>query len=323
MPRTAVVLLALAGSAPASGLTHWLAPGGSAPHLGSGDAVPFSTSFQSEIRFQLVIPQPLLLSRPALLTDVSFAPVTSGSINMGDMVFSIGHATSAVPSCNLAANSNDLAIQHRGQYTYNFTADTWSSFGIPCAFAYDGVSPLLIELQWRNATGAGASFRTADAGTVQRAYNRLVGGFNATQCSHPVSDGIRVLLTFSQSTVKLGGNPVPGRLLPMTFCSPTDPDRTYYAAASFATAPRLPLPPPDLRTVELALDPLFLISLGDPVTFPGFAGVLDGFGNATAGVQLPSGLPAGLGFHVAFLTLDPLFPSGVRTISLTRTVTLP
>jgi hypothetical protein len=57
--------------------------------------------------------------------------------------------------------------------------------------------------------------------------------------------------------------------------------------------------------------------------FPGFSGVLDGFGNAPGGVQLPGSLPPGLAFHVAFLTIEVGFPSGVRSISLTRTVTIP
>jgi len=322
MLRSAVLFLGIAAPALASGITAVLTPGGAAPNTGIPSSIPFSTSFQSEIRYQLVIPAPLLLPRPALLTDIAFAPSVSGSINLGEVVYSIGHATGA-PTCNLEGNSNDLAIQHRGQYTYNFTADTWSPFGIPSAFAWDGVRALVIELRWRNATGAGGAFRTADPGTVQCFYNRLAGGYNATQCSHGPSDGIKVQLVFAQATVKLGGNPTPGQLLPMTFCSPTDPDRSYYAAASLTTTPSLGLPAPDLRTIELTLDTLLRLSLIDRVTFPGFSGTLDGRGNATGGVLLPAGLPPGLRFHVAFLTIDALFPSGVRSISLTRTVTIP
>jgi len=322
LSRTLVVL-GLSVPAFASGVTSVLTPGGAAPNTGGANSIPFSTSFQTEIRYQLVIPQPLLLSRPALLTDVAFAPNASGSITMGELIFSIGHATSAVPTCNLAANSNDLTIQHSGPHTYTFTGGTWSPFGIPCSFAYDGVSPLLIEIRWRNGSGGGAAFNTADSGTVQRVYNRLAGGFNATQCSHMASAGIKVQLTFTQPTVKLGGNPVPGQLLPLTFCSPTDPGRTYYAAASLGTTPSIGLPAPDLRTIELTLDTLLLLSLVDGFTFRNFSGILDGFGNATGGVLLPTGLPPGLSFHVAFLTVEAGFPSGIRAISLTRAVTLP
>jgi hypothetical protein len=323
MLSRALFVLGLTVPAFASGVTTVLTPGGATPNTGGGNSIPFATSFQSEIRYQLVIPAARLLPRPAMLTDIAFAPTATGSINMGELIFSIGHAAPGAPTCNLTTNSNDLTIQHSGPHTYSFTADTWSPFGIPCAFPYDGVSGLLIELRWRNATGAGGVFRTADAGTVLRVYNRLAGGFNATQCSHVVSDGIKLQVTFAQPSVKLGGNPVPGQLLPLTFSAPTDPGRSYYAGASLATAPALGLPAPDLRTIELGLDTLLFLSLiGGPV-FPGFSGVFDGFGNAPGGVQLPGSLPPGLAFHVAFLTIEVGFPSGVRSISLTRTVTIP
>jgi hypothetical protein len=165
---------------------------------GGGNAVPFSSSFTNDIRFQLSIPAADLPGIPLLLTNVAFAPTVTGSLTIPTMIVSVGHLAMLPPVCDLTVNSNDLAVQYQGSHTYSYVQDTWSSFGIPLAFPYNGSGGLLVELRMMGTSG-GDPFRTADAGNVQRVYNRLAGGFNATMCSHTTSTGIKLELTFLPS----------------------------------------------------------------------------------------------------------------------------
>jgi len=172
-------------------------PGGSSASSGGGlNTIPFSSSILSEVRYQLHVPAAALPSSPSTLIDVAFAPGSTGTTTASTLVLSIGHGAPGAPTCNLAGNSNDLTVQHNGPFTYGFTANTWSSLGIPLAFSYNGTDDLLIELRMQGV-GGGAAFQSRDSGTnVQRVYNRLAGGFNATMCSHGPSLGLKPCLTF-------------------------------------------------------------------------------------------------------------------------------
>jgi hypothetical protein len=317
-----VVLCSLGATCTAQGVTTVAYPGGpSAATSPSLNGIPFSTSFGTDITYQLHIPAATLPARPAMLTDVAFAPSATGAFVMNNLVLSIGHGTIGAPTCNLAGNSNDLTVQFSGAWTYSFVANTWSSLGLPILFPYNGNTDLIIEIRNFGATGTGGSFRDRDAGTnVQRVYNRLAGGFTATTCSHAVSLGIKVALTFVQADV-VAGPATPGATCQLTFDSPTDPFLPYLGALSFGTGP-LVFNPADPRTIDLAADDLFLFTFTYPFLFPGLNGVLDGSGLATALVPIPLGVPTGTTFHASFVTLDAGFPSSARQIALTGTITV-
>jgi hypothetical protein len=174
-------------------------PGGSAT-AGGGNAVPFASTFQTDIRYQLAVPASTLPTQPSLLTAVAFTSASTSTVTIPSLTLSVGHLAPIGFSCNLDANSNDFTVQYQGAHTYNYTASTWSPFGVPLSFPYNGVDGLVLELRMQGIMG-GTSFSTADAGTVLRVYNRLAGGHNATTCSHAVSAGIRLELTFSSPNV--------------------------------------------------------------------------------------------------------------------------
>lgn len=114
----------------------------------------------------------------------------------------------------------------------------------------------------------------------------------------------------------------PGSVVPLRISSPSDVGRAYLGAFALAASPPIVLP--DLRTVPLALDGLFLVSI-DPMNpfFTGLAGILDPTGSAAAAVALPavSGL-AGVVLHGAFVVVDPGASLGIGTISPAAPLTI-
>jgi hypothetical protein len=122
------------------------------------------------------------------------------------------------------------------------------------------------------------------------------------------------------ASVTPGGNPQIGTTLPLALSAPGDGNLNYVAAASLATTPVIPI---DWRAVPLAPDAFFVMSLSLPAVFQNFIGTLNASGNATASVAIPN-QPAlvGVTFHVAFVTLGGPFPSGIKSISGPRAVTI-
>ena len=77
------------------------------------------------------------------------------------------------------------------------------------------------------------------------------------------------------------------------------------------------------RAIGLSVDGLLEISVGGlwPHIFQGYSGILDGQGTATARIKLPNvtGL-VGTKLFSAFVTFDPTWPLGLRSISETRMI---
>lgn len=101
---------------------------------------------------------------------------------------------------------------------------------------------------------------------------------------------------------------------PVRLSVPTRGGASYAMAASFGTAPGIPVG--GGRVVPLQPDALFAASRALPSVFQNFTGVLDGQGQAVATVRVPA-TPAlrGLSFFVAAVVLDPSQPQGIGTVS--------
>jgi hypothetical protein len=296
--------------------------GGNSAAAGGGNSIPFNPgSIYTEIRYQTYVPPALLPGVQGLLTEIAHAPSSSATLTLGTVVLSVGHAPVA-PTCNLAGNSPDLMVMFNGSVTWSYTADQWSPMPMPVAFSYNGVDGLLIEVRHINGSG-GSAFRSADTGSgVQRVYNRYAGGFSATTCSHNPSIGLRTRLTFWEPTITPGGTPTQGQVLPLVFDQPPDAGLLYLAVASLGVGPT-PFLPPDQRSVGVSFDDVFFLSMTTPAIFQSFSGVLDSSGSATAGFFLPFGTPSGIVVNIAFVTGDPAFPSGVRSIAPTFSFATP
>jgi hypothetical protein len=103
-----------------------------------------------------------------------------------------------------------------------------------------------------------------------------------------------------------------GSVYTVSFSFPRSGGQNYVAAMSLSQRPGIPLP--DGRIINLAIDPLFVLSLGGiPGITTGFAGVLDGAGGASGTIALPAGFPAGLRVFISAVAVNPSLPSGLET----------
>jgi hypothetical protein len=96
----------------------------------------------------------------------------------------------------------------------------------------------------------------------------------------------------------------------VNFAFPASPGSSYVAAMSTGLRPGFPLG--DGRVINLAVDLLFVLSVGGiPGITTGFTGVLDGTGRATGTITLPPGFPPGIRFYVSALVVNPAAPLGI------------
>lgn len=189
-----VLIVGLLAVCPLAGQTV-VYPGGPNPTGPSANGIPFSSTFSTDIRYQLHVPAGTLPGTPMVLTGLAFAPTSNGTFNIPSLILSVGHDVGGL-SCNMDSNSPDLAVQYTGSHTYTYSGNTWSPLGIPLAFPYDGTRGLVIEFRMVGQSGGGG-FWDRDSGTnVTRVYNRFAGGSMASTCSHPVSLGLKPRLTF-------------------------------------------------------------------------------------------------------------------------------
>jgi hypothetical protein len=110
-----------------------------------------------------------------------------------------------------------------------------------------------------------------------------------------------------------------GMATPISIHAPDGADLPYALLAAFGDGPGIPLGPNLL--LPLSYDPLLELSLLNvflqphPV-FQGWSGTTGPLGSTGAALVIPpEPLLGGLELHVAGIVLDPLAPSGVRSIS--------
>jgi hypothetical protein len=109
------------------------------------------------------------------------------------------------------------------------------------------------------------------------------------------------------------GNFAAGSVYTVNFSFPASSGFSYVAAMSLGLRPAV-ITLPDGRSVNLAFDPLLILSLGGiPGITTGFSGILDANGNATGTVTLPPGFPAGVRVYISAVAVNPSFPSGLDT----------
>lgn len=109
--------------------------------------------------------------------------------------------------------------------------------------------------------------------------------------------------------------------------APAWPGRSYLLGIALSDAPGIPLSafnPADPRIVPLALDPLLLLSLQPQPFLPGFTGILDGAGRASASILPPPQiLLPGFSFFASGLVLDAAQPSGVASVLPRLAIVIP
>jgi len=148
-------------------------------------------------------------------------------------------------------------------------------------------------------TGGTAVGLLTPAGAV--ITTRAVGGLNGT--------GVEV---YGARKVSGSGNFAAGQIYNVLFTFQRSSGNTYVAALSMGLRPGIPLP--DGRTINLAIDPLLVLSVGGlPGVTTGFTGTLDAFGQGTGTITVPAGFPPGIRIYCSAVAVNAALPSGFET----------
>jgi len=111
------------------------------------------------------------------------------------------------------------------------------------------------------------------------------------------------------------GTPRPGGQITLSLIASDDANLPYQVGTSLGLGP---IVLPDKRAIPLSSDPLLMLSVSGLLShvFQGYFGWLDGWGRGAASINLPP-WPAlvGLRIHSAFITLGPISPLGIQSIS--------
>lgn len=170
-------------------------------------------------------------------------------------------------------------------------------------------------LRWVPSIASGPSRRQYHAMAFDRARGVMVlfGGWNGSVALGDTWDYGPVV------RLAADGSPRPAGTVRLDLVAASDAGLPFQLGSSLGTGPILV----DTRKIHLQPDPLFHVSIGDlwPSVFSGYRGVLDSKGLARAEVLVPDHQALiGMNLHTAFVTLDALAPSGMRSISNTATV---
>jgi len=125
----------------------------------------------------------------------------------------------------------------------------------------------------------------------------------------------------AESALGGSGSARPGGAVQLHLTSTDDAGLAYQLGSSLGSGPIAI----DKRLLYLSADDLLHISVSGfwAWIFQGYQGVMDNRGRGKANINIPTvAALVGLRLHTAFVTLDPLSPSGVRSISDTYSFTI-
>lgn len=115
------------------------------------------------------------------------------------------------------------------------------------------------------------------------------------------------------------GTPRPGATVTMNLAAIEARGLPYQMGTSIGIGPIKV----DTRKIGLSVDGLLEISVGGkwPHVFKGYSGMLDSQGKASAKIVIPNAaVLVGQKLYSAFVTIDPSWPSSIRSISETRMI---
>jgi hypothetical protein len=139
--------------------------------------------------------------------------------------------------------------------------------------------------------------------------------YNDGQMS-PFRAGDTFVAKIANTDLTGGGRTGMGGTVTLQVAASNDAGFPYQVGSSLGIGP-IPI---DSRWLNLSPDDLLRVTVTDlwPWIFSGYRGVLDSRGRAQAAIHIPN-LPPLIGtrIHSAFVTVDPVAPSGVRSISNT------
>jgi len=234
-----------------------------------------------------------------------------------------------------------IAVDSRGAaHVIGQTKSSEKSFPVRVGpgLVYHGTAPYLIDDAFvAKVTSAGdtlvycgyiggALYDTGFGIAVDAAGDAYVaGGTRSDETTFPVHVGPALVNSgndeafvakFSPDLLTASGTPRPGGTIHFLLTSGDPPGLPYQLGSSLGTGP-IPI---DSRLIGLSPDALLSVSASDlwPWIFSGYRGVLDSRGQGKAAIHIPNvPLLVGTRIHTAFVTLDALAPSGIKSIGNT------
>lgn len=306
---TGFILLAAAGI---SGQTYAYVTD-SQPGQGSCNTIPFKGD--AEWRYQVLVTPAQLGSRPLRITDIAFAPCSSGTFTASQFEVRMAHCYSGKLSSYFDNNLSGNAVSVlQGPVTWPYTQNQWCALGLTTHFDFNARNSLVVEVRYRGGSGGDTFRRTS---VLPRAYQFGVGSFGFAQARYLDTGGLKMRFTVKDIALTGSGAGAPGTAYTFALVSGADAGRSYQAGTSLGPGP-IPLGP---RRLHLSPDSLLVASTSNtlPGVFANYAGVLDGSGRGQAKIHLPKiAALKGHTLYTAFVVLDLKAPLGIQEISGTH-----
>ena len=293
------------------------------PSQGRINKFPWFTFNAPEWRYQLLFTAQQLNTSACAITDISFAPSSTGIHVSTKFEMSMSNTTASSLVANWAANMpQPVVVFPEAAYTWQPVRDAWSPIGLKNAFIYDGKGNLVVDLRYFGGK-VGGNFDGgchSDSGTatvILRSWDNRTGAYSGTTAmSFNKIYGLITRFTVNYIYILGSGSPRPGGTVLLQLNGQRDAGLAYQAGSSLGAGPT----PLGKRKLNLDLDDMLTVSVGGllPTIFRNYTGVLDGNGNAQASIMIPSDKAlVGIYIHSAFVTLDRNAQLGIKSISET------
>ncbi len=282
----------------------------SQPGQGSCNTIPFKGD--AEWRYHVLVTPAQLGSRPLRITDIAFAPCSSGTFTASQFEVRMAHCYSGKLSSYFDNNLSGNAVSvFQGPVTWPYTQNQWSAIGLTTHFDYNAYYSLVVEVRYRGGSGGNTFRRT---GVLPRAYQFGAGSFGFGQARYLDTGGLKMRFTVKDIALTGSGAGAPGTTYTFALLSKADAGRAYQVGTSLGLGP-IPL---GKRRLHLSPDSLLVASTSNtlPGVFANYAGVLDGSGRGQAKIHIPMiAALKGNTLHTAFVVLDPKAHLGIQEIS--------
>jgi hypothetical protein len=261
------------------------------------------------------------------IKEIAFLPCYSGlSLTSPTFEIRMSHTTLPAPTSNFSANlPNPVVVYPKGPFTWKPTQQVWSDLGLKTPFYYNGADNLTIEIRYQNGKVTGTVACDTNSADPKAPYRTYAYGPGAYSTNTPATTGsragLKIRLTFADTTITGAGTTRIGTTVTFTLSSPADGGLPYQVGSSLGTGP-IPI---DTRKLGLSADPLLVASVGGtlPTVFEAYAGNLDAAGKGQARFHIPNLAPlVGIRIHTAFLTIKIGAPSNIANISGTFSFTI-